>query len=1818
MTLRKTELTCLNLPILELGQMDGVSYEAFVGRLFRPEVKSLKNPELVFEIDGLEPIATLYPFHTVNDLLTQIYIQKGESEVYHPDNLCLMREDKITKELLHVQYTIGKGITLADPLARMKKGPDARFATTQGDPTDLVFIPQGDALLESAFTTKAQPIKLRLFVYRDVIAAFTGPRPFSTAIWNGCIRPYFPSRSREYEDGSLPAETLEFAPTRVKTFTQRLAILDTMEESVEGPLRKPGNTTRGDPVKFSSVKYIRFNWDPPSKLYEPFDLETFFFDILVSPTIPYIRLFSKKSSNLSKVNVKGVTPEPTVEPPSLLEGWAKAKSPRPEGDAFVAKVRMGNFYMTWYVYEDGSSQLTIQPPEGVRSLTRQDVDGLADALKFIESAAPRLPSKLKGKEPLSLFSAARIHLQDAYMVLALWLEKDDPNPLTRSSLRTLLPFFKAFFQDTSSPIKEQNPLIYLRYKAVNNFVTPARDMTFLRRVLELRRLQGAGTLPELVKYYKEEFDVPESVARSRVLLFQSKLSDVIEIQNEGMLQREFTQVENPGIDVAAFGRFPYYTFHLYRLDSIESLERILTALSLFVTLTPEAFEGLKTKAIEEEEAANELKAEEVDAEAEAEAEAAAQPLEPAAAAATEDVVPDAALDELGNEFFGFGEEEEKAHTPPLAQIVKQDAEPVGPAAPAAAAAAPKKSKAADEDEDVMEADQIKSQPARTYFLERLKYHDKRLFTYTKNHPSLKKYASMCAGNALKQPAVVSDAEFERMKDIYEDETAANRVVWIEYPLRGDPPTCSSATCEEITTLRYGTSLLPGQANIYICSRYWCRKDDIVVLEADFKATTDRKGLPKPANTCPFCREGLVVHREQTVKGESVIERTIKDKTEDKRHVFVRFLKSSPHPEGFYLPCCFIKDQPIYPTHPAFAGKLQLQPQAQAQAQAQAQPQPQGQPQAPEPQVADLSVAVEALGAPSFANYRDAFSRLHKDGYILAPNKLPLEIEGRRPQVGLLPLQVEKYFNQTKEKLVEKHGTMMNLKEGGCGFLRIGVENRTRFQADAFLAAIAPYYGQNTAQDMKREILKYITPNVFVALGYGNFLFDFYDPNDPPPTSNELLRFVSKQFATEHGTGPQRESLVRAYKAYQRFTVDVQSSTTFKEYRQYAHFLSLPNQLLWKDPDGSSLHGNGVIFVVLEVNTVTGGLQVRCPPYGITEEQARRADLAFILHYESGIWEPLFYTYNSVATANFPETHEITMIFSRETYAAWPPMVKSVTAEFERLCKRDGLGLYTEVPDIQSSALIPLGRALLLGSGSGASTGATGIIRDSFNHVSGITYTAPSGLVVVPVVDDGTVAPGLFNYLDWRNLRNRLATETDVEAFYKQFVDPYVLKSRKEGYARTGRIRLDKTPVAREFTTALLRLRGGMFVPTKIPASSEKVEGEIFESEQPIDFLPWMDDMKQMFPSQAQTQGSSTLNSREFEEIYQHLRLTFATWFSITASSTLRQEVNAILFTAGKPRLDLTLMEKRQQLFIKLGNEILSWMDSTVPLRERPQTLKRVNCILQTKKACSDACIWKEDTARCLLHTPKDAPIEGQKVDAQRFMVRKLLEELIRFPMKREELLKGKVPARIPLASSFRSGDQLTVRETAPAWSEFLRMDWAKKTLEEPRYPEELLAAAARPAVAVAVAVAQEAAPAPAVQEPEQQPDLVERWLGAQASAFSYHSLTQINDLFGLPDELFEGLLTPEGEFADQASLTEFAKDFRYSLVQVDISPEGTTMLVARCADKQTKKNLPFFVFVRTPDSFGVLSQGEQADPLSFTALPEPVKKKVVTTRVTVI
>ena len=92
----------------------------------------------------------------------------------------------------------------------------------------------------------------------------------------------------------------------------------------------------------------------------------------------------------------------------------------------------------------------------------------------------------------------------------------------------------------------------------------------------------------------------------------------------------------------------------------------------------------------------------------------------------------------------------------------------------------------------------------------------------------------------------------------------------------------------------------------------------MIREADLESTEMRrpKGAPKRPGECPFCK-GKVISSSRTPKpGETILERNLKPKT-DSRHLFIRFLKSTPHPEGFYLPCCFLNETPVKFSEPGF-------------------------------------------------------------------------------------------------------------------------------------------------------------------------------------------------------------------------------------------------------------------------------------------------------------------------------------------------------------------------------------------------------------------------------------------------------------------------------------------------------------------------------------------------------------------------------------------------------------------------------------------------------------------------------------------------------------------------------------------------------------------------------------------------------------------------------------------------------------------------------------------------------------------------------------
>jgi hypothetical protein len=1838
------------------------SYEQFVSQILRPtNFTSLKDPvgdtaiqiEVYTDPSTTTPSQTFlfedfYPFQTVADLQTRIYIESGSLDEFHPQNQCLLKPSATPNKYYHFLYLFNNRLLeLDNPFTLLQSGkPDSKFVDLTGNSKLVETIDQQNLLLEtSLFKQRRDVYVLHLFLYRNLYQVYPGAKPVNRVDWEGMFRVYFPNFNKDYEDGSLTPANLAYRDTLTKRYTCRQQMIELINEHLQStPLRKPGETSRGDSVNLSNIRGLRFFWKKPvsNPRYKAFDLESVFYDLTVSKDIPFILFYPKTSSPLSKIHVEGALNIPSIEAPELLAQWAEQKSITPDENLIMMKVllRPGSgvvfpLYATMFIHEDGSAKFIVQPDANTKALTRQgDLFDLAAKLEFVSQSMPKLQSITPDLPPRTLFTPETIQLEDAYIVLSLWLEKEDTRPITKKSLYTVLPYYRPFFQVAASPLVFQNPIAFLRYKSVDNFQTPSRDFQFLHRVLDLQKLEGTTSIPRLVKYYMDEFDVPDVVAQTRVKGF---LDDLTRFDLVDPVTTDYKQATNPGIDIAFFGRLPFYTVHIYRVNSLMTLRRIKTLLSLLVTLEEGEFEEIRKCYLTAEE-------EEAEAQAAANEEALAEAAEAVADTAEEEAPPPTALqaaaaassaadaagdmgdafafDGLGD-FSGFGDEpaqaEEAAAAPPLETLASLD---VPELPPAAAAPASKKKSKKDEDEeeeeggeeeeedeeaDIVDVAQLKGIKAKTYFSKRLDFYDRRLFQYSKGKKGIKKYSSACAANALKQPIVMSEDEYARMRETYEPDVEAGKVLFIDYPLKKGQtaPAATSSKTERITTLRYGSSLLPGQANIYICSQYWCRQDDIVVLKADFEGTADRKGRPKEKNTCPFCRGGLVKDRLNIVKGETVIERITKSKSaEGKRHLFVRFLNKQIHPEGLQLPCCFLKDKAIFEDkHAAFAS-LKRKSEALAP----------GEPVV-EAQLAAAEVEAVDEAIQYAVDYKKTLGNV-KQWYILGAEKMPLEVLRGGPQIGILPFKTaadqpssaDKFFAQDSRSFVVNDHTVWKIVTkqinedeffpNGSGFLRIGVENRKRYNAESFLAAIAPFYGENSAGAMKQRILDQVTPLVFLSLNYGNFLFDFFDPTTPAPPPFVLKQFASKQLLLDSGIGLHKEAILRAWKGYEAFKAFMANTSKVKEFRQFAQLLSLPNLLYWTDSNNDVI-ANGIMFIVLEMKQ-TGELVARCPPYGITPEMAARCDVAFLLHYTIGsvnVWEPVIYTENN-ADAELSETY---MVFRRDAEAGWPAVVKKRVAEYQAMCFSSGLGIYTDSSMINPKTLIPLSVGMLIDSEVKA------ILRDTYNHVSSILFRTDQGVIMVPVIDDGSVHPTTKVELDWRNFMRDLAPGSAAVDFYRTKVAEVLTTQPPEvvsSYTIDIVMRLDKSVPERPDMFAL-KLANGLTVPVRKPESGETtLESDTLEEGQEV---PWMIDTKLVFGSKEPTMKSE-VEYQEFEEIFQHLRLTFANWYAVQPPA-LRQEVNEILYKDGLPNSDLPLWEKRQRLFIKLGNEILSWLDSSIPQRDRKPSLKRVDCrVVRDPGLCSNRCVWREgNTAGCLLHVPEKYDVGTQQVDAKGLLIKKLIEEIIRFPIKRAELLNNKVRQYTKLTTGFRAGDQYIVPLESASWDELMRMEWTKDVSEQPRYLEEY--SSIEPRVPSAPEEAEE--PSFAVAD---MPELLVKYINNKAlsDSYTYFSATSI-----LP--ILEGMgitaaeLESKGQVMDapilitQEVVTYVAARLKLSVYQLlyeEAKPFSPSFLTS-IAMFDEKTRAPFLFFVQLDDgSVGIISaESDGIAPIPMNKMP---------------
>jgi hypothetical protein len=1578
-------------------------------------------------------LKNMFPFMTLQDIKIALYIELKKDDAAIPEFVYLTLHGSspgktymggVTTPVDYTWYTPGQPKAnnflnnLPFQAAVGKKAPDSRFVDSNGERKLISLVNRERITIEDAF------FKLKLargipefhaYLYKDVLEAIPGAKPPSEKIWNGVLYPfypYLPVRTMEATaDQRNKAQRLAKVFSRRQQFLMRLQAL--LDEDV--PLVQ---------LRLGRIKFLRLVWAKKKGIP---GIESLFYEAPVTERRPFMRLIPLEGSGISKVFF---TDEkvPDIQDPKLLVSWSQERNPTPEQDYAFAKILLRRalsnqtpIYGTLRLFNDGSSDFIVEPPRGVKNLEpRTDLQGLGDNL-------------VEGLKELPYIDS-RPDIGNAAMVLGLKLKKEQP-AITIRSLRERLPVFTSFFQEIAA-LPGEKPLIMLRFKMVSNFATEDRIQTFITQVMNRKALKGEGITADLVELVADEFQLDVSDARKQVAIKLQAQGEIAIVNPE---TKDYMLQNNPGIDVAIIGQHPFYTFHLYRVDSLENLQRVVTALSLMISADVEDLQVGKKAA--QELVTLEAPVEEVEVEA----------ANIATEVGSEDIADYGDLDLFAMDDVQGEMTLEEAHAAErlAAEQGTPYVEPLGerPASPIIApVAAPvetlrREIAGAPSPKEDLEGSDVEEPAGKisiaNFFINKLKEADRRLFDYTKkSNSSVKRYVSKCQPTHGRQPAVLSESQFQRMVEEY----AGDSVYFQIFPLQPDDPVKPPGVAERdyYTVLRYGTT--PQNQNYYICCRFFCTKDEIMIREVDLKSSVMRQpaGQPKKPGECPFCKGTVIENRKTPMAGQTILERMVKPKS-DGRHLFINFLKGTPHPEGFYLPCCFIEESPIKFSNPAFDKYKEWTKKTVIT-------------EAPELDRAESDSDSDSEGPREDAGLPilDYYSMLQgvTKKYIIGAEKMPLEVSSfvakgqAEAQVGLLPPVLDAYFDQDPTELVSRTFNPQKIKEGGTGFLRIGVENRSRYKNDSFLAAIAPYYNWNTAEQMKKFLLDKITPRIFLSLNYGNLAIEFYDPADSVvkrPTEEELASWASEELDLDLHEENQ-ESLMRAYMSHTSFQAWLKSDKTKKEFRHFSLALSQSNLIR------RTAIGPGTTFIVLDI-LKSGELSVRCPPFGYNADVMSGNDIAFLLHHWSGIWEPIFYVDNRPVEQRGIDI--VDLKFKMSNSDRWPPIVGQRLQEYMSQCASSGRAAFTSQSKINSMAMLPASivdkvmrreKNLLLDA----------VVRDSYNHLVALLFkekdTPGPGYIAVPVVDDGQLFIRQKLFMDWDDPEYKRAPIDQVVKFYKKYVE-----ARFSFYPGFSPIRVVKGK--RSGTIEAIQLRNGLYVPAG-PGETDLPSVTVDQMEWSLNHEICLEEKGVEVPGE-----KARMKAVEFQEVFEHLRLTFSNWLaSKEDGGEFRDVLEDVIFSRTLP-----LYEKRKRLEILLAHEIEDWIttdfNSEDKKRAHETSLLRVDCRVRGQGTCGGRCVWKKkgEEEKCLLHVPKETELgeSDKKVSAPRVLLLRLIEELLRYGERRRQLLEQDVSRLGILEKPVIDGNQHIYPEKSAEWYELLRLEWADIRDEEPIFYEEM-------------------------------------------------------------------------------------------------------------------------------------------------------------------
>ena len=184
---------------------------------------------------------------------------------------------------------------------------------------------------------------------------------------------------------------------------------------------------------------------------------------------------------------------------------------------------------------------------------------------------------------------------------------------------------------------------------------------------------------------------------------------------------------------------------------------------------------------------------------------------------------------------------------------------------------------------------------------------------------------------------------------------------------------------------------------------------------------------------------------------------------------------------------------------------------------------------------------------------------------------------------------------------------------------------------------------------------------------------------------------------------------------------------------------------------------------------------------------------------------------------------------------------------------------------------------------------------------------------------------------------------------------------------------------------------------------------------------------------------------QLEEIYQHLRITFANWLSKRTDGSVLKKLKQDIFDSK-----LSLNDKRRFLFILFGNIILSWF-SDEDNDTNNRSLLRKDCVsITSKEKCFNKCVWTTEGS-CKIHIPSSETT----VNIGELCMYRLFDEIIRYSIKRKELFNNTISRLVFLNEPILIGKQYVLPENTLEWYDLMRSEWNEKDFEKPKFYEEM-------------------------------------------------------------------------------------------------------------------------------------------------------------------